>query len=94
MALGCLDALADAGLECPGDVSVVGYNDMPFADRFAPPLTTVTIAPYDLGARGATRLLEQLRGGDLDPVVELLTPRLIVRGSTGPAPRRRRTKRT
>src|SRR5262249_58623580 len=34
IALGCFDALARAGLRCPDDISVVGCNDMPFADRF------------------------------------------------------------
>ena len=48
LALGCYDVLAERGLRCPEDVSVVGFNDMPFADRFDPPLTTVADpAPRD-----------------------------------------------
>ena len=38
LALGCYDALEERGMGCPEDVSVVGYNDMPFVDRFRPPL--------------------------------------------------------
>ena len=41
------------GLRCPDDVSVVGYNDMPFVDRFRPPLTTVRVPHYELGATAA-----------------------------------------
>src|SRR3954454_16194404 len=39
MALGCIDTLREAGRQCPGDVSVVGFNDMDWADRFVPSLT-------------------------------------------------------
>ena len=43
LALGCYDALEQRGLSCPDDVSVVGYNDMPFVDRFRPALSTVRV---------------------------------------------------
>src|SRR5215207_11553583 len=43
LALGCIDALRDAGLDCPRDVSVVGFNDMDWSARFSPPLTTVRV---------------------------------------------------
>jgi LacI family transcriptional regulator len=82
LALGCYDALAQAGLRCPDDVSVVGYNDMPFADRFSPPLTTVRVPHYELGATAAALMLEQLRGTDVAPRQLLLTPELVIRGST------------
>ena len=60
LALGCYDVLAERGLRCPDDVSVVGFNDMPFADRFDPPLTTVRIPHYEIGAAAADLLLERL----------------------------------
>jgi LacI family transcriptional regulator len=87
LALGCYDALEHRGLRCPEDVSVVGYNDMPFVDRFRPPLTTVRVPHYELGATAAALMLEQLRGRDLPPRQLLLAPELVVRGSTGPLPR-------
>ena len=60
LALGCYDVLAERGLRCPDDVSVVGFNDMPFADRFDPPLTTVRIPHREIGAAAADLLLERL----------------------------------
>lgn len=83
LALGCFDALRERGLSCPGDVSVIGFNDMRFADRFDPPLTTVRLPHYDMGVAAATLLLERL--GDADAPVRqiLLPPALVVRGSTG-----------
>lgn len=92
MALGCYDALSELGRKCPKDVSVIGFNDMPFADRFDPPLTTVHFDQYEMGAAAAAMLLRRLRGGGDDaPVshVELET-RLVVRRSTGAVARPRR----
>jgi LacI family transcriptional regulator, galactose operon repressor len=82
LALGCYDAFEQAGLRCPDDISVVGYNDMPFADRFTPPLTTVRVPHYELGATAAGLMLEQLRATDVPPRQLLLEPELVVRGST------------
>ncbi len=82
MALGCYDVFAARGIDCPGEVSVVGFNDMPFADRFAPPLTTIGIPHYEIGVAAADMLLALLRG-DGDGAREIVLPaHLIVRGST------------
>jgi LacI family transcriptional regulator len=86
MALGCYDVFAERGIDCPHDVSVVGFNDMPFADRFAPPLTTIGIPHYELGAAAAELLLERLQGSGDGPAQVVLATRLIVRGSTARAP--------
>lgn len=85
MALGCLTALEAAGLRCPDDVSVVGFNDMPFVDRLCPPLTTVHIPQYEVGARAAEILLERLESPEMPLKQVLLAPSLVVRGSTAPA---------
>jgi LacI family transcriptional regulator len=85
LALGCYTALERLGLNCPGDVSVVGFNDMPFVDRVHPPLTTVRIPHYDLGAHAADLLLERVAEPATPIKIVLLAPQLIVRGSTGPA---------
>lgn len=91
MALGCYDALRAAQLRCPDDVSVVGFNDMPFAERFDPPLTTVRFDHYEMGAAAVGVLLRRLRASAaVPPAVHLeLETRLVVRGSAGP-PRDRR----
>jgi LacI family transcriptional regulator len=86
LALGCYDALEGRGLRCPEDVSVVGYNDMPFADRFHPSLSTVRVPHYELGATAAQLMLEQLQERRTAPRQLLLSPELVIRGSTGRAP--------
>jgi LacI family transcriptional regulator len=86
MALGCYDAIRAAGLRCPTDVSVVGYNDMPLTHRVDPPLTTVRVPYFDLGRQAASLLVEALDDrSSMDRSVRL-TPRLRVRDSTAHAP--------
>lgn len=81
IALGLVHAFVEAGLDVPGDVSVVGFDDVPEAAHFLPPLTTVRQDFPELGRRCMAVLLAELRGeqpvrpGDVEPV-------LVVRGST------------
>ena len=82
IALGCYDVFAEHGLRCPEEISVVGFNDMPFADRFQPPLTTIHIPHYEIGAAAAELMLERLQNPDADPRDVRLEPSLVVRGST------------
>src|SRR4051795_13573790 len=82
LALGCYDVLAERGLRCPQDGSVGGFNDMPFADRFDPPLTTVRIPHREIGAAAADLLLERLADGNGAAPQVLLPPSLVARGST------------
>lgn len=84
LALGCYAALEAAGLRCPDDVSVVGFNDMPFIDRLRPPLTSVRIPHAILGEAAARLVLERI-ANRRGPVTALfLSPELVVRGSTAP----------
>jgi DNA-binding LacI/PurR family transcriptional regulator len=69
------------GLSVPHDLSVVGYNDIPDAERCDPPLTTIDALAVQKG-RAAARIV--IEGGP--PRHEILKPRLIMRASTGPAP--------
>jgi LacI family transcriptional regulator len=87
IALGCYDALAERGLRCPADVSVIGFNDMPFASRFSPRLTTIRLPHREIGFEAAGLLLELLAapGGAARQV--LLAPDLVVRASTAPPAR-------
>jgi LacI family transcriptional regulator, galactose operon repressor len=82
MALGCYDVFAERGIRCPDDISVVGFNDMPFVARFAPPLSTVRIPHYEIGVAAAQLLLDLLAGNEDGPTEVVLQPELIVRGST------------
>jgi LacI family transcriptional regulator len=83
MALGCYDVFAARGIDCPADVSVVGFNDMPFSERFNPPLTTVRIPHYEIGSSAAELLLERLQQPDAPARHLVLAPRLVVRDSSG-----------
>ena len=87
LALGVYDVLRERGLRVPQDVSVTGYNDMLFADRFSPPLTTVRIPHYQIGVKAAQLLLEALADHDAPPMTVRLTPSLVVRESTQRPPR-------
>lgn len=86
LAIGCYDHLATRGLSCPRDLSVVGFNDMPFVDKVAPPLTTVHLRLYDTGAEAARLVLGLLKDKTLPPKSVTLPVSLVVRGSTA-APR-------
>ena len=83
MALGLLHAFRDAGLDVPRDVSVVGFDDIPDAGHFWPPLTTVRQDFAELGRRSIRLLLDQL-GTDSERDLAPILPELIERGSTGP----------
>jgi len=80
MALGMLHAAHALGVRVPEDLSVVGFDDIPMASHFWPPLTTVHQDFAELGRR----CVQMLLNGRDDTTVDV-QPRLIVRGSTGPA---------
>ncbi|MFC9643235.1 LacI family DNA-binding transcriptional regulator [Streptomyces mirabilis] len=84
VAAGALRAIADAGLRVPQDISVVGYNDIPLAEDFNPPLTTVRTPAEELG-RAAVRIAlrdpEHAAGAH-----HLLGTHIVVRDSVQPPP--------
>jgi DNA-binding LacI/PurR family transcriptional regulator len=82
MALGVLSALAVAGLEVPGGVSVAGFDDVPDAAYFTPALTTVRQDFAALATRCVTVLEQILAGGSATSV--RIRPELVVRSSTAP----------
>jgi DNA-binding LacI/PurR family transcriptional regulator len=82
MALGCLMATNDLGLSVPGDVAIVGFDDIPEAARVCPPLTTVAQFPREMGAQLANALFERIEGSYTGPARSFEVPcRLIVRAS-------------
>ncbi len=91
LALGCYDALARRGMRCPRDLSVTGFNDITFADRFAPPLTTVRIPHRVMGEQAARLLLAEIADPQAPKQEIKLAPALVARGSTA-APRTKRRK--
>jgi DNA-binding LacI/PurR family transcriptional regulator len=85
MALGLLRALHEAGRRIPGDISIVGFDDIPEAEYFTPPLTTVRQNFNEMGRRSLLLLLEQIESGVREPRRETVAPELIVRASTAGA---------
>jgi DNA-binding LacI/PurR family transcriptional regulator len=86
MALGLLHAAADVGIRVPEELSVVGFDDIPEARHFTPPLTTVRQDFAELGRRAIAVLLAELEpGAEPPPGTEVPTP-LVVRASTAPPP--------
>jgi LacI family transcriptional regulator len=86
LAVGCCTAIEAAGRSCPADVSVVGFNDMPFIDRLRPPLTTIRFPHYQVGHEAAGALLDLIAGRSRPSRVLRLAPELVVRGSTAVRP--------
>jgi LacI family transcriptional regulator len=84
IALGCYSVIAERGLGCPADVSVVGFNDMPFADRQRPSLSTVRIPHYEMGLEAARLLLDHIGNPDRPAKRVTLPVELIQRGSVAP----------
>jgi LacI family transcriptional regulator len=82
LALDCIDVLREAGLDCPRDVSVVGFNDIPFADRFTPALTTLHFSHYEMGRTAAEMLVDQITGDGAAARTVILDTGLVVRAST------------
>jgi len=84
LAIGCYGAFDDLGLRCPEDVSIIGFNDMPFIDRLRPPLSSVRFPHYQLGTEAAALLLERIEAADSPVKMLFLAPELVARGSTVP----------
>jgi LacI family transcriptional regulator len=86
MALGALEVLAERGLSCPGDISLIGYHDLPQVDRVTPPLTTIRQPQEELGRTAADTVIAMLDSPKRAPASRRLAPTLVVRKSTGPPP--------
>jgi LacI family transcriptional regulator len=82
LALGCYDVLEERGLRCPDDLSVMGFNDMPFIDKLRPPLTSVRVPHYEVGAEAARMLIETVQDPTRHPRSVLLPLTMKVRQST------------
>jgi len=81
MAVGVYQAARRAGLEVPGDLSIVGYDDTPMASRIWPPLTTVRLPIRDMGKAAAELLiLKFTQRGETKPIA--FTPEIVERNST------------
>jgi LacI family transcriptional regulator len=83
LALGAMHAVYDAGLTIPGDVSIVGYDDITNAAYLSPPLTTVRIPKVEMGVLAGRTIMQLAQGKiELEPRTVTLSVELIVRSST------------
>jgi LacI family transcriptional regulator len=89
MAIGCMVELRSRGLSIPGDMSLVGFDDIPTVQWLHPQLTTVRVPMEEIGAAGVARLLALLDGDapPTDRLVNVHPCELIVRASTAPPAR-------
>jgi LacI family transcriptional regulator len=87
LAFGALRAAADLGLRVPEDLSLVGYDDVPMANYLIPRLTTVTKDNLNLGKKAFSTLLNRIQNPDIPRQVTYNPAKLIIRESTGPAPK-------
>jgi LacI family transcriptional regulator len=85
MAVGALHYLNQKGVDVPGQMSVVGFDDLRHAAFVNPTLTTVHLPLYEVGALACERMIERVHG-KVDHVAEKLPTHLVVRESTGMAP--------
>jgi DNA-binding LacI/PurR family transcriptional regulator len=82
MTLGALDAIREQGLKIPDDISIIGFDDMPWASLLQPPLTVIAQPTYDLGRCAAELLLGRLEDPHKPVVHTRLATTLVERGST------------
>ena len=81
MALGCIAAIVDSGRSVPGDISVVGFDDLPVAGYVLPALTTVRFDFAEVGRRAVDHILDLMAGRNPGPA-DSIEPVLIIRDST------------
>lgn len=79
--LGALEIIHELGLRIPEDISIVGFDDMPWARSFYPPLTVVAQPGYEMGQKAAEMLFSRLNNPKREPSTIILEPKLTVRAS-------------
>jgi DNA-binding LacI/PurR family transcriptional regulator len=84
MALGVFLAARELGIRCPEDLSIVGFDNLDFAEFTAPALTTVHQSGYQLGTAAARLLLDRINGSERPPQSVVLPSELKVRNSVAP----------
>ena len=82
VAMGAMLAIKEAGLQIPEDMAVVGFDDIPLAEYYDPPLTTIRLPAFSLGLAGGERLIRIIQGEGLNDTSLLLESKLITRQSS------------
>ncbi|NOJ58756.1 LacI family DNA-binding transcriptional regulator [Arthrobacter sp. 260] len=87
VAMGLLSGLHEHGVAVPGEISVTGFDDIPFARYTTPPLTTAAVPITELGEAAWERMRSVLQEDEQVSLGTIFSPQVVVRGSTGPVPR-------
>lgn len=82
MLVGAFGACIEAGIAIPDDVSIVGFDDLPWADFTHPSITTVRQATRAMGSTAAQMVIDRIRGLDSPPREVVFEPELVIRGSS------------
>lgn len=82
LAIGAIEALRSAGLRCPEDVSVMGFNDSPLVDHLDPALSTIAMPMVEMGMRAGREILRAVNGHATEHDVVTVRPTLVPRAST------------
>lgn len=82
MTLGVLKALSKLNLKIPDDISIIGFDDLPWAEAISPPLTTVRQPAYEMGKKAAELFFKRVEDSSREPEEIVMDPKLIIRGST------------
>jgi LacI family transcriptional regulator len=84
IAMGALRAIKEAGLRCPDDISLIGFDGLDVAEMITPSLTSVYQSPYQLGATAARMVLDRVEGHEVANQHIVLDTELQIRESVGP----------
>ena len=82
VAMGAMLAIREAGLDIPKDIAVVGFDDIPLAEYYDPPLTTIHLPAFGIGWAGGERLIRMIQGEGLNEPSLFLESKLVARQST------------
>jgi LacI family transcriptional regulator/LacI family repressor for deo operon, udp, cdd, tsx, nupC, and nupG len=82
MTVGAIGALHQRGARIPGDVALIGFDDLPWAEALDPPLTVVRQPAYDVGRQAMELLLKRIMQPNRPAVTVRLLPELVIRKST------------
>jgi LacI family transcriptional regulator/LacI family repressor for deo operon, udp, cdd, tsx, nupC, and nupG len=85
LTLGVISAVKERNLRIPDDMAVVGFDDAPWAELLASPLTTIRQPTYEMGRRAAELLFSRMAQPDRMPALITLRPELVIRRSCGAA---------
>jgi LacI family transcriptional regulator len=84
MAIGAIEEMGARGLSCPGDISVIGYDDVPLVSHVQPPLSTIELPGSEIGHRAGEMVLAMIDDPGTTPESVSLPARLVARESTAP----------